>query len=120
MFYTLINVPTAKNRQLIFLFTFSVDEKAGPVSRCKHGAVLQGVHVYLLGGRNGNLALKDFWRYHIGKSKDDIKLESKRIEYILERNLENFENFFSPFQPERELKVYKLCKCSQFICSRVH
>ena len=80
-------MPTEKIRQSTFLFTFSVDEKAGPVSRCKHGAVLQGVHVYLLGGRNGNLALKDFWRYHIGKSKDDIKLKSKRIEYILEWNL---------------------------------
>ena len=29
-------------------------------------------------------------------------------------------NFFSPFQPEREFKVYKSCKCSQSICSRVH
>ena len=29
-------------------------------------------------------------------------------------------NFFSPFQPEREFKVYKSCKCSQIMCSRVH
>ena len=29
-------------------------------------------------------------------------------------------NFFSPFQPEREFKVYRSCKCSQIICSRVH
>ena len=29
-------------------------------------------------------------------------------------------NFFSPFQPESEFKVYKSCKCSQIICSRVH
>ena len=29
-------------------------------------------------------------------------------------------NFLSPFQPEREFKVYKSCKCSQIICSRVH
>ena len=29
-------------------------------------------------------------------------------------------NFFSPFQPEREFKVFKSCKCSQIICSRVH
>ena len=28
--------------------------------------------------------------------------------------------FVSPFQPEREFKVYKSCKCSQIICSRVH
>ena len=56
---------------------FSVDEKAVPVSRCKHGAVLQGEHVYLLGGRNGNLALKDFWRYHIGNTNFNLKTESK-------------------------------------------
>ena len=24
-------------------------------------------------------------------------------------------NYFSPFQPEREFKVYKSCKCSQII-----
>ena len=24
-------------------------------------------------------------------------------------------NFFSPFQPEREFKVYKSCKCSEYI-----
>ena len=29
-------------------------------------------------------------------------------------------NFFSPFQPEREFKVYKSCKSSQIMCSRVH
>ncbi len=29
-------------------------------------------------------------------------------------------NFFSPFKPEREFKVYKSCKCLQIICSRVH
>ena len=29
-------------------------------------------------------------------------------------------NLFSPFQPEKEFKVYKSCKCSQIICSRVH
>ena len=30
--------------------------------------------------------------------------------------------FFSPFQPEREFKVYKSCKCSQILCrrSKVH
>ena len=29
-------------------------------------------------------------------------------------------NLFSPFQPKREFKVYKSCKCSQIILSRVH
>ena len=29
-------------------------------------------------------------------------------------------HFVISFQPEREFKVYKSCKCSQIICSRVH
>ena len=28
-------------------------------------------------------------------------------------------DLFSPFQPGREFKVYKSCKCSQIMCSRV-
>lgn len=38
-----------------------------PPSRSKHSATLLGGHVYLLGGRNGNLPLKDLWRYSLGK-----------------------------------------------------
>ena len=59
---------------------------------------------------------------------------TKTIEYILEWNLDKENriyikvefrqslgmNFVSPFQPEREFKVYKSCKCLQIICSRVH
>ena len=41
--------------------------------------------------------------------------------YIRGEFKESFDmNFFSPFQPEREFKVYKSCKCSQIMCSRVH
>jgi len=56
-------------------------------------------------------------RYKKGKT-----FKTNRIEYVLEGNLENplGMNFFSPFQPEREFKVYKSCKSSQIICSRVH
>lgn len=39
-----------------------------PPSRSKHSATLLAGHVYLLGGRNGNLPLKDLWRYSLGKS----------------------------------------------------
>lgn len=38
-----------------------------PPSRSKHSATLLAGHVYLLGGRNGNLPLKDLWRYSLGK-----------------------------------------------------
>ncbi len=43
------------------------DGETVPSSRCKHASVLHGQFVYLLGGRNGNVALKDFWRYNIGE-----------------------------------------------------
>ncbi|XP_033330241.2 uncharacterized protein LOC117222581 isoform X3 [Megalopta genalis] len=40
-----------------------------PPSRSKHSATLLAGHVYLLGGRNGNLPLKDLWRYSLAESK---------------------------------------------------
>ena len=51
------------------------------------------------------------------------KKSNKHIENrIYREELKEFlgMNFVSPFQPEREFKVYKSCKCSQIICSRVH
>ncbi|XP_046391574.1 uncharacterized protein LOC124159707 [Ischnura elegans] len=42
---------------------------AAPASRSKHSATLVGGHVYLLGGRNGNIPLKDFWRYSLADSR---------------------------------------------------
>ena len=44
-----------------------VSEDKIPVSRSKHATVLHGQCLYLLGGRNGNLPMKDFWKYCIGK-----------------------------------------------------
>lgn len=40
---------------------------AAPSARAKHSATVLGEHVYVLGGRNGNLPLKDFWKYNLGK-----------------------------------------------------
>ena len=45
-----------------------VPEDKVPVSRSKHATVLHGQCLYLLGGRNGNLPMKDFWKYCIGKN----------------------------------------------------
>ena len=44
-----------------------IPEDKVPVSRSKHATVLHGQCLYLLGGRNGNLPMKDFWKYCIGK-----------------------------------------------------
>ena len=54
--------------------------------------------------------------------KGCFRFSAKRIEYILEWTLDNPSvcmKFISSFQPEREFKVYKSCKCSQIICSIV-
>ena len=52
------------------------------------------------------------------KAKSVVTIENR----IYREELKEFlgMNFVSPFQPEREFKVYKSCKCSQIICSRVH
>ena len=42
-------------------------DSAVPSARSKHSATLVGEHVYLLGGRNGNLPMKDFWKYNLGE-----------------------------------------------------
>ncbi|CAG9761028.1 unnamed protein product [Ceutorhynchus assimilis] len=42
---------------------------AAPSARSKHSATVLGEHVYVLGGRNGNLPLKDFWKYNLVTGK---------------------------------------------------
>ncbi|XP_018335554.1 uncharacterized protein LOC108744347 [Agrilus planipennis] len=44
-------------------------ESASPSARSKHSATLVGNYVYVLGGRNGNLPMKDFWRYNLVTGK---------------------------------------------------
>merc|ERR550519_1884415 len=43
-------------------------DSCAPSSRCKHAACVQNStgDLYLHGGRNGNVALRDFWRYQPG------------------------------------------------------
>ncbi|KOB77148.1 Transcription factor Sp4 [Operophtera brumata] len=46
--------------------------RAAPCARGKHAATVLGGHVYVLGGRSagGAVALRDFWRYTLGKWTD--------------------------------------------------
>ena len=48
------------------------------------------------------------------------RIKENRIYIIVEFSQSFGMNFVSPFQPEREFKVYKSCKCLQIMCSRVH
>ncbi|XP_074103162.1 uncharacterized protein LOC141530146 isoform X1 [Cotesia typhae] len=54
-----------------------------PPSRSKHSATLLGGHVYLLGGRNGNLPLKDLWRYSLDSHIQSPILGSGLNLYVL-------------------------------------
>ncbi|KAG5877984.1 hypothetical protein JTB14_032215 [Gonioctena quinquepunctata] len=47
------------------------DDVKGPApsARSKHSATLVGEYIYLLGGRNGNLPTKDFWKYSLVTGK---------------------------------------------------
>ena len=47
-------------------------ENLAPSSRTKHSATLLGNDVYVFGGRNGNLPLKDLWKYNISEYRTHI------------------------------------------------
>nr|CAD7401507.1 unnamed protein product [Timema cristinae] len=55
---------------------------AAPCSRSKHSATLLGSHVYLLGGRNGNLPLKDLWKYSLGRVPDYHQVSANSRHHI--------------------------------------
>ena len=50
-----------------------------PGSRSKHASILHGQYLYLLGGRNGNVPLKDFWRYNIGELGVELPFEPAHV-----------------------------------------
>lgn len=57
-----------KKRMWSSVTAAGIENGPAPPSRSKHSATLLAGHVYLLGGRNGNLPLKDLWRYSLGES----------------------------------------------------
>ena len=68
---------------------------------------------------------KVFWlslyKRNFKYSKAQFTMAIENRIYIREEFKESLGmNFVSPFQPEREFKVYKSCKGSQIICSRVN
>ena len=54
---------------LLTIEIFSSISESSPSSRSKHAGCVQGStgDVFILAGRNGNVALRDFWRYQPGK-----------------------------------------------------
>ncbi|XP_033761553.1 tip elongation aberrant protein 1-like [Pecten maximus] len=47
----------------------SVPNNALPRSRCKHACCLHNDNIYVVGGKDGNVALKEIWKFHIGSYK---------------------------------------------------
>ncbi|ERL84908.1 hypothetical protein D910_02331, partial [Dendroctonus ponderosae] len=68
---------------------------AAPSARSKHSATLLGEHVYVLGGRNGNLPLKDFWKYNLVQLSMFMTSEfmqiNQNLTYLFHLNLQNAE-----------------------------
>jgi len=58
------------------------------------------------------------FKYSDVRKGNTFKIKENRIYIRGEFRKSLGMNFVSPFQPEREFKVYK--SCSQIICSRVH
>jgi hypothetical protein len=61
-----------------------LDTTAGavPPTRSKHAVSLnpETNHVYVLGGRNGNVPLKDFWIFSIGKCSFPRQMFSREVD----------------------------------------
>jgi Kelch motif len=61
-----------------------LDTTAGavPPTRSKHAVSLnpETNHVYVLGGRNGNVPLKDFWIFSIGKCSHPRQMFSREVD----------------------------------------
>lgn len=72
-----------------------------PPSRSKHSATLLCGHVYLLGGRNGNLPLKDLWRYSLSK-----KFNTLKIVHVFDRVLIRL--------PFLLINIFNLSTCTKF------
>ncbi|XP_017772416.1 PREDICTED: uncharacterized protein LOC108559595 [Nicrophorus vespilloides] len=63
------------------------EDTPAPSARSKHSATLVGDHVYLLGGRNGNLPMKDFWKYNLVTGKwQQLKPSGEKLPCLQEHS----------------------------------
>jgi len=77
-----------------------------PPSRSKHSATLLAGHVYLLGGRNGNLPLKDLWRYSLGEPLNFYACMSVRTPSRIRGSFDKFlENISMKIQYNMKIQV---------------
>lgn len=57
--------------------------KTLPRSRCKHACCLHNEYAYIIGGKDGNVSVKDFCRFHIGTHKwEELSYRGEKIPYF--------------------------------------
>ncbi|KAK3108043.1 hypothetical protein FSP39_000012 [Pinctada imbricata] len=57
--------------------------KTFPRSRCRHAACIHGDYVYIIGGKDGHVSLKDVWRFHIGNAEwEKLNLQGDRLPFL--------------------------------------
>lgn len=76
-------------------------ESRAPSARAKHTATLVGEHIYLLGGRNGNIPLKDFWKYNLVTGKwEELKPAGDKFPCLQEHTAVAYKNCIYVFGGE--------------------
>ena len=79
--------------------------RLGDINAVKYGRYSEEIQV--------NIQIFLFYKKADMLNKSVVPIENRIYREELKESLGM--NFFSPFQPEREFKVYKSCKCSQII-----
>ncbi|XP_044272182.1 uncharacterized protein LOC123016052 [Tribolium madens] len=76
-------------------------ESPAPSARSKHSATIIGENIYLLGGRNGNLPMKDFWKYNLISGKWQLlKPTGDRLPALQEHSTVAYKNCLYVFGGE--------------------
>jgi len=64
-----------------------------PCTRTRHAATTWGRNIFVLGGRRGNMALKDFWKFNIDdKSWEEIEVSGERPGYLQDHSMVEYED----------------------------
>ncbi|XP_074036460.1 uncharacterized protein isoform X1 [Leptinotarsa decemlineata] len=83
--------------------TVAPDDVKGPApsARSKHSATLVGEYIYLLGGRNGNLPTRDFWKYNLVTGRwQQIKPSGDKIPCLQEHTAVSYKECIYVFGGE--------------------
>jgi len=64
-----------------------------PCTRTRHAAATWGRNIFILGGRRGNIALKDFWQFNIDdKSWEEIEVTGDKPGYLQDHSMVEYED----------------------------